>query len=32
MSNEIYIAYGSGEEPTGPGKSPTLSAIHQHPR
>lgn len=24
MSNELYIAYWSGEEPTGPGKSPTL--------
>lgn len=24
MSNEIYIAYWSGEEPTGPGQSPTL--------
>jgi hypothetical protein len=24
MSNEIYIAYWSGEEPTGPGLSPTL--------
>ncbi len=24
MSNETYIAYWSGEEPTGPGKSPTL--------
>lgn len=24
MSNESYIAYWSGEEPTGPGKSPTL--------
>src|ERR1043166_10244913 len=24
MSSEIYIAYWSGEEPTGPGQSPTL--------
>jgi hypothetical protein len=24
MSNELYIAYWSGEEPTGPGQSPTL--------
>lgn len=24
MSNELFIAYWSGEEPTGPGKSPTL--------
>ena len=24
MSNETYIAYWSGEEPTGPGQSPTL--------
>jgi hypothetical protein len=27
MSNELYIAYWSGEEPTGPGKSPTLDMM-----
>jgi Glycosyl hydrolases family 18 len=27
MSNEVYIAYWSGEEPTGPGQSPTLDKM-----